>query len=100
MALVFGPYFDAAYAPEVLAERRAQVPLERAAQLQREGEKLFRHIVRDLNAVADAHIRTEMALYRREEDYREVCVALGLAVEKLLECNLLPADLWAEWSRP
>lgn len=100
MPVVFGPYFDAAYALAVLAERRAQVPLERATQLQQEGEKLFRHIVRDLNAVSDAHIRTEKALYRREEDYREVCVALGLAVAKLLECNLLPADLWAEWSQP
>lgn len=78
----------------------SRIPKERADSLHCEGEKLFRHIVSELNEISDTHVRVDYVMFRREEDYRELCIGLGLAVEMLIHCGVLPGDLWKKWSEP
>jgi hypothetical protein len=51
--------------------------------LYKEGVQLFSNIATDLNKISDTFIRTEDGTHRREEDWKEVCIALVLLKRKL-----------------
>lgn len=59
-------------------------------------------LVPELNKISDAYIRTDKDLYRREEDWDEMCVLLGLIdspneiIRLKLRCKQDPDQIWTD----
>lgn len=53
-------------------------------KLLKEGEEIFKEIVNDLNRISDKSIRVNKELWRREEDFKEICIALALAKQHII----------------
>ena len=71
------------YHKKLVKERMLQIEQELFQELKADGQKILAQLIPELNAISDVHIRKTKDLYRREEDFNEMCILLALLKMKV-----------------